>query len=122
MTRTPSEVQNPPDEPGIALGVVLIAVLVVLMIVPWVMDVKSGPITPGIGTTLSGLYGIAWGTMFLLSYYFNHKTFFFRALIWVCENWSQPKSRKMAFFYAALGIGLGSMAVLGGLGWLNLSP
>jgi len=58
---------------------------------------------------------MAWGVMFLASYFFEHKTFFFRALIWVCENFSRPPGRGMAFFYAALGFGLGGFAFLRGI-------
>ena len=65
---------------------------------------------------------MAWGAMFLASYFYSHKTFFFRGLIWVCEHWSSPKGRGMAFFYAALALGLGSMATLSGLGLINVAP
>ena len=66
--------------------------------------------------TLLGLYIMAWGFMFLASYYFGHKSFFLRALVWVCEHFSYPRGRKMAFFYFALAFGLGLMALLAGLG------
>jgi hypothetical protein len=111
-------VQSKPieNEPGIALGVSLIAVLAALLIGALAAGVEPGPIRPGPGSVLLGLYLMAWGAMFLASYYYSHKTFFLRGLIWVCEHLSRPSSRSMAFLYAALGLGLGGMATLSGLG------
>ncbi|MCL2523329.1 MAG: hypothetical protein FWF17_01885 [Betaproteobacteria bacterium] len=62
-----------------------------------------------------GLYILAWGFMFLASYYFSHKTFFFRALIWVCEHFSCPASRKMAFFYFAIAVAIGGSSLFSGI-------
>ena len=57
-----------------------------------------------------------WGLLFLAAYFFSHKTFFFRGLIWVCERFSHPRGRGMAFLYFALAFALGTMALLRGLG------
>ena len=105
-----------PNEPGYLLSAVLIGVLVAMLGAAQAAGAESGPVKPGAGTVLLGLYGIAWGCMFLASYYYSHKAVFFRGLIWVCEKFSFPASRKMAFFYFALATGLGTMAVLKGLG------
>ena len=104
------------NEPGLVLGFALIGLLVLLLVAAFVAGVKSGPVEPGLGSVLLGLYIVAWGLMFLASYFYGHKTFFFRGLIWVCEKFSHPKGRGMAFFYAALAIGLGGFATLKGLG------
>jgi len=104
------------NEPGIALGLILIGLLAGLLIAVFATGFKPGPARPGANTVLLGIYVMTWGVMFLASYYFSEKTFFFRALIWVCEHWSHPKGRRMAFFYAALAIILGLVAVLSGLG------
>jgi hypothetical protein len=104
------------DEPGYALGIALIGVLVVLLFGAIDAGLEAGPIKPGLGSTLGGLYVMAWGVMFLASYYFSHKTFFFRALIWVCEHLSFPSGRIMAFFYFFIAFGLGGYAALKGLG------
>lgn len=106
---------NPPNESGYLLGTILIAVLVVLLVAVLQAGVEPGPIRPGTGSVLLGLYVLAWGFMFLASYFYSHKTFFFRALIWVCEHFSFPPSRKMAFFYFALTLFIGGLAVLKGL-------
>ena len=79
---------------------------------------RPGRLQPGPGAVFLGLYIFDWGVMFLLSYYFSRKSFFFRALMWVCEHASSPKGRKMAFFYFALACGLGVAAILRGLGVL----
>jgi len=104
------------NEPGVALGVLLIALLAGLLISVLATGFHTGPLRPGTNTVLLGIYIMAWGSMFLASYFFSHKTFFLRALIWVCEHWSHPKGRGMAFFYAALALLLGFVAVLSGLG------
>lgn len=103
-------------EPGVVLGIALIALMAALVTASVMSGLKPGPLRPGWPTFITGVSMMAWGAMFLASYYFDHKTFFFRALIWVCEHWSRPKGRGMAFFYAALGIGLGGLGVLVGLG------
>jgi hypothetical protein len=107
-----------PNEPGYTLGWSLIILLLSLMLVPYLTgDVPTpGPMHRGRGTVLVGVYLQAWGTMFLAAYYFSHKTFFFRGLIWVCEHFSHPAGRGMAFFYFALAFGLGTAAVAVGLG------
>ncbi|MBC8072357.1 MAG: hypothetical protein IAG13_28805 [Deltaproteobacteria bacterium] len=105
-----------PQEDGLVLGLVLISILAALLFSAFAVGVHDGPIEPGLGTVLSGLYAMAWGVMFLLAYFFAHKTFFLRALMWMCEHASRPSGRIMALFYAAVGIGLGGYTVLRGLG------
>ena len=105
-----------PNEPGILLGMTLIAFLCVLLVGALYFGFEPGPIRPGIGSVLLGLYIMAWGVMFLASYYFSHKTFFLRGLIWLCEHLSAPAGRKMAFFYFALAFFLGGAGLLAGLG------
>ena len=107
------------NEPGVGLGMLLIAVLAGLLLAALFTGFKPGPIRPGTSTVLLGLYLMAWGVMFLASYYLSHKTFFFRALIWVCEHWSSPKGRAMAFFYSGLALLMGSFVALTGLGLID---
>jgi hypothetical protein len=113
------ETSAPKDEPGIALGIFLIGLLVIPMIAASAFGLNMNrPDKPGIDAVVAGTIGMMWGAMFLLSYFFSRKTFFFRALIWFCEHGSSPNNRKMAFFYAALCAGLGAMTFLVGIGWL----
>ncbi len=107
---------NIQNEKGLGLGVSIIAILVVLMITPFFFGYEPGPFRRDASTLFTGVYLQFWGVLFLLSYYFSHKTFFFRGLIWVCENFTYPRGRKMAFFYFALAFSLGSIAFLHGLG------
>ena len=104
------------NEPGYLLSAVLIALLVALLWSAQEAGAEVGPAKAGVGTVLLGLYVMAWGCMFLASYYFSHKSIFLRGLVWVCERFSYPASRRMAFFYFFLATGLGSVAVLKGLG------
>lgn len=103
------------NEPGIGLGWSLIGLLALLLVAGLAFGVELGPGQPGLGTVFIGLYVLVWGLMFLASYFYSHKTFFLRGLIWVCEHFSAPKGRGMALFYAALGIFLGSGAILKGV-------
>jgi hypothetical protein len=111
-----------PKEPGIALGVALIALLAGLLSISVIASdgVKPGTMRDGVYAVTTGVYLMAWGAMFVASYYFDHKTFFFRALIWVCVHMSRPKGRGMAFFYAALCFALGGVAILAGLGVIDV--
>jgi hypothetical protein len=105
-------------EPGYLLGFASIGLLAFLLIAALLAGVETGPIRPGAGTVLLGLYVMAWGLMFLASYFYSHKSFFFRALIWVCERFSFPASRKMALFYFVLAFAVGGAATLAGFGLL----
>jgi hypothetical protein len=107
-----------PNEAGLALGGLLIASLVGLLVASFAVGGASPNMGPGAGTVLLGLYILAWGMMFLASYYFSHKSFFLRGLLWVCENWSRPAGRKMAFFYFVLASVLGGASIIRGLGLL----
>lgn len=98
------------------MSAVLIGILVALLLAVENAGLESGPVKAGAGTVLLGVYVMAWGLMFLASYYWAHKSFFLRALAWVCVHISYPKSRKMAFFYFALAFILGSVSILSGLG------
>jgi len=73
-----------------------------------------------LATVVTGVYIIGIGILFLLSYFFENESLVFQGLMWICENFSNPKGRKMAFFYFVLSFTVGSMAILDGLGFLNI--
>jgi hypothetical protein len=50
----------------------------------------------------------------------SHTTFVLRGFMWVCEHFSHPASRRMAFFYFALCLFLGSLSILAGCGVIQL--
>jgi hypothetical protein len=104
------------NEKGLILGCGIIALLAILMLLPFHYGFELGPIEKGRTSVAIGLYLQFWGILFLLSYFYSQKTFFLRGLIWVCENFSSPKGRKMAFFYFTLAFGLGTMSLVKGLG------
>ena len=70
---------------------------------------------------LSGTYLLGIGATFLLAYYFEKQSILFRGLIWICEHFSRPAGRRMAFFYAGLCGFLGALAILSGFGIINVS-
>ena len=95
------------NEPGYVLSVTLISVFVSLFFLA-----SSKPILGhSQAAPFASLYATAIGLMFLASYYFSHKSFFLRGFMWVCEHFSRPRGRRMAFFYAGvfLLIGLGGL-------------
>ncbi len=87
------------NEKGLILGSAIVAVLAILMLLPFYYGFELGSVEKGPTAIVTGLYIQFWGILFLLSYFYSHKTFFLRGLIWICENFSSPKGRKMAFFY-----------------------
>jgi hypothetical protein len=105
----------PENQPGVALGLILIAILVALLFAALGATSSNSAGLSARGTILLGIYIVAVGSMFLASYYFSHKTFFLRALIWVCEKGSFPASRKMAFFYFSLSLFIGVSSLISGI-------
>jgi hypothetical protein len=104
------------DEPGIAVSLSIIGLYVCLQMGAFISGVSPGPMKQGLGTVLMGLSLIVIGVAFLASYYYSQKAFLFRGLMWLCENFSRPSGRGMAFFYCILASSIGIMAVLAGLG------
>jgi len=104
------------DEPGVLLGLSLIALLIALLAVALALGLRPGPMQPGAANVFGALYLLAWGVMFLCAYFFSRKTFFFRALLWVCYHLSYPRGKGMALFYAALAFIIGGIALVSGLG------
>lgn len=111
-----------PNEPGIVLGVGLIVLLVGLLSASVIVGgMKPEPMRPGARSVVTGIYVMTWGAMFLASYYFDHKTFFLRALMWLCEAWSPWKGRRLALVYAAAALLVGGVGVLVGVGLFDLA-
>ena len=108
--------ENIENKRGLALGITIILLIVAFNIVLSILNLKPGPLEEGPATIVVGIYIQFLGILFLLSYYYSQKTFFFRWLIWICERFSYPSSRKMAFFYFGLGFILGIFAILEGFG------
>lgn len=76
--------------------------------------------SPRLAFVLLGVFQQYLGILWLLSYFCRQRSFLFRALMWVCEHFSSPSSSLMAFFYFALGVGMGTCLILHGLGLLDL--
>jgi hypothetical protein len=96
---------KPKNEKGLVLGMAIIAVLIAPLF--YVRHPTS---------IFIGIYSQVWGILFLLSYFYSHKTFFFRGLIWMCEHGSIPLGRKTAFYTFALLFGIGTVFLIAGLG------
>lgn len=99
------------QERGGVLGFALIGLMALLTVAALIAR-------PDIKNVVMGLYLMAWGFMFLASYFFSHKTFFLRGLLWFCIKMACPSTPKMAFFYAFMGIGMGAVSIASGLGLL----
>lgn len=114
---SPPPTTRPADEPGHLLSLSLIAVLAFLLVV----SLTRGGAQTTEGAAAMGLFVMAWGVMFLLAYFFSHKAAFLRGLIWFCEHFSYPSTRRMAFFYAAVLLVMGAVQLLSGLGLVKWS-
>ncbi len=110
----PKNKSSPKNELGLGLGLFLIGILVILLVTALLFGKKFGPSKTNLYTILVGLYLIVWGFMYLASYFYEYKSFFFRALIWTCEHFSWPARREMALFYFVLAMVLGCLELLVG--------
>jgi hypothetical protein len=100
-------------EPGYLLGSLLIGGLVLPQ-----LAMLGGFIAPRSRDEelYVGAYIVYIGFLFLSSYYWSHKTFALRGFMWICEHFSYPADRRMAFFYFALCAFLGFISILAGFG------
>ena len=95
---------NRTDERGALLGWSLIGILAFLQGAALVAGLPG----PGenaespLGLILISLMFLLLGPLFLVAYFHPHKTFFFRGLVWFCEQFSFVRTRKLAFFFAVL--------------------
>ena len=117
LSRLPEDAQLP-KEPGIAIGVLMILTLLGLLGGIFYSGFKPGPIEKGTTSILGGVYLFTWGCLFGVSYFFDHKTFFLRGLIWVCERMSFPSGRWMALIYSVWLVSFGGYIFLIGAGWI----
>lgn len=111
MTTTNPLPNDPTQAPerGAILGFLLIGLLCGLLVVALRSE-------GGAKDVAMGLYLMAWGGMFLAAFFFSHKTFFLRGLMWFCLKLSAPSTPKMALFYAAVTGVMGAASVMVGLG------
>lgn len=108
----PNRMKSPRSiQQKVMLDVMLVAAAIGLLIlaIPPSKIGTSGNEVPPVGL---GFYLIYLGVLFLLSYFYSDASYIFRTLIWVCENFSHPRGRRMAFFYFGLSFLLGSCALL----------
>ena len=112
-----SEAKN---ERGLALGLAIIAALVGLLVLTLVFESETEPMGIDLGGVIGCIYIMSWGFLFLESYYFSHKCFFLRGLMWVCENSYCLGGRWMAIFYFLLAFVLGGLGLLDRLGLIQL--
>jgi len=89
------------------------ALIVAGLLIPQVL-VLSGRVDTNVNDPFVGAYLLYVGLLFLASYYWSEHSAVLRGLIWICENFSGPRGRKMAFFYFALNTVLGLMGIFGG--------
>lgn len=99
----------PREGRGGVLGFALICLLAFVT----VATLRAPPATKDV---VVGTYLITWGCMFIAAYFFSHKTFFLRGLLWFCTRMSCPSTPKMAFFYGFMTIGMGTVSILAGHG------
>jgi len=105
--------------PSLLLDFAIVAVGAGLVIWASRLGLEAGhPASRGIGTILGGLYIVYLGVLFLLSYFFSEACYVFSFLSYICEACSTPAGRRMAWFYFALSMVVGSWLLLIGFGVL----
>lgn len=112
----PSEKTKTFNEPGYLLSALLMIVVFAPLGAAMVVGLPWHELKPGLGTILLGLYMVAVGCMFLASFHFDHKSFFLRGLMWICERASVPGVRYMAVVYATGFFVFGAVVLMIGLG------
>ena len=98
------------NEPGLIIGVLIIGLILAYNIAPMPFIESEGE-----GLIATGIYIYFIGSLFIVSYYYSHKSFLFRLFMGLCEFLSWPSSRKMAFFYFGLSLMVGSLAIYDGI-------
>ena len=101
----------------IILDAVLIGVAAVLLALAWPSG--AAPIERERPPVFLGLYVIYLGVLFLLSYFYSDTSYVLRSLKWICEHFTHPRGRHMAFFYFALSLLLGICALCAAFGWIR---
>jgi hypothetical protein len=106
---------------GVFIDILIILLWVVLLVMTLInyRVTDQTELTGGLAIW-GGVYINYIGLLFLLSYFSPNKSFIFRGLMWVCMHFSSPTGKKMAFFYALLAFVLGTLAILMGIGLIEM--
>jgi hypothetical protein len=108
-----------PKQRGIWLDILIVLVAAGLLAAAFMFGLEAGqPVKRGVASVVGGLYIIYNGVLFLLSYLFPERCHVFRWLMWTCEHFSVPKTRRMALFYFAMAVFFGAWVLLIGFGVL----
>jgi hypothetical protein len=94
-----NQADTQPNERGTALGLSLIFTLVGLQVAALLGGVST---ERPVGVMLMGILLLELGAIVLASYFYSHKSFFFRWLMSLIERFPLPSSRKWAFFWVIL--------------------
>jgi hypothetical protein len=101
----------------IIFDAVVIVLAAVLLALAW--PSASVPVARERPPVFLGVYIIYLGVLFLLSYFYSETSFVLSALRWICEHFTHPRGRHMAFFYFALSLLLGICALCAAFGWIG---
>ena len=107
---------RPTNIRGLILDVILVLIPVALYAAIVLYGINISAPRADIGTILSGIYLQYLGVLFLLSYYFPHKTYILRGLDLFCEFTSLDPGRWKAIFLFFMGMFLGTFLIAHGFG------
>ena len=101
--------------------IVLDAVFISLAVILFVLARPSviAPVGRDVPPVFLGFYVIYLGVLFLLSYFYSDASYVLRSLIWICEHFSHPRGRHMAFVYFGLSFVLGVCALCSAFGLIR---
>lgn len=109
--------KNETYESGRLLGTVLIGVLLSLLAAAFIAGMSTErPAPPGSGPVFMGMFLVALGLMFSLSYFMANKSFFLRWLLNFSTGFPKLADKRMAFFLSAICVFSGIAAIADGLG------
>lgn len=79
-----------------------LAALFALVLIGWVASLVPWLLSENLRAFFAGIFLIYLGAMFLASYYYSDRIGFLRGFMWICEQFSMGRHRRLAFFYFAL--------------------
>lgn len=105
--------------PSLLLDLLIVAIAAGLLLLASKFGLEAGhPATKGAGAIFGGVYFLYLGVLFMLSYFLPRRYFIFNFLGYLSEKCSGPSGRRMAWFYFALSVAVGSGLLLRGFGVL----
>ena len=112
------QVDSSKTEKGFILGLVIISVLIglILLFIFIINSFESASTRKTVELICFGIYLYTWGILFSLSNLLTHRSFIFRAIMWLGPMFAPLKRTSMTFQHSIIFFGTGSIFMIIGLG------